>query len=274
MFDVGYKGRVGGFTWPCSRTAPPYDESEERAWQSAAQLRALLGSLKTAGYRVHVLGHSQGNVVVGEALRQWKELGNTDALVRTYVASQAAIPAHCYDPNAALIPGFAGSLSDDGTTNVYANYPLTGAPYMSAAAMSGVATRFRNFENPRDYALTGNSLDPLDFHPFWQANQRLKPDIGYTFENATGIFRSGTVLSFPGDRFRIFSYAAEGRSLALGSTVTGGVFTGGDLDLSLAPYSFGREHLFHSGQFRSSMAERYQYWRALMQAADLTPNGP
>ncbi len=277
LYWLGYKGRVGGFTWPCSDSALPYDQSEERAWQSAAQLRALLGSLKIAGLQVHVLGHSQGNVVVGEALRQWaaenhkKADGSPDPLVRTYVASQAAIQAHCYDPNAALIPGFTGSLSDDGTPNVYANYPLTGAPYMSVAAMSGAATRFRNFQNPDDYALTGNSAG-FPVHPGWQLNQRLKPDIGYTFENATGIFRSGAILAFPGDRFLIFSYAAEGRSLALGSTVTDGVFSGGDYSLR-NQLGYGLDHIWHSGQFRSSMAERYQYWRAFMQAADLTPNG-
>lgn len=277
LWHLGYKGRVGSFTWPCSDSALPYDQSEERAWQSAAQLRALLSSLKTAGYHVHVLGHSQGNVVVGEALRQRKEAGNTDALVRTYVASQAAIQAHCYDPDAALIPDFAGSFTDDGTPNVYANYTPTGAPYLSAAAMGGAAARFLNFENLRDYALTGNSLDLLNFHPGWQANQRLKPDLGYSYDSGGGFKASTSVglsipLGLPADRFRIFSYCAEGRSLALGSTPTGGVFANTNIDLSLAPFSYGQEHLFHSGQFRSSMAERYQYWRALMQAADLTPN--
>ncbi len=269
LWHLGYKGRVGSFSWPCSDSALPYDQSEERAWQSAAQLRALLSSLKTAGYRVHVLGHSQGNVVVGEALRQWKEAGNTDALVRTYVASQAAIQAHCYDASAALIPGFAGSLSDDGTPNVYANYPSTGAPYMSAAAMSGAATRFRNFENTDDYALTGNSAG-FPVHPGWQLNQRLKPDQGFGYNSVDGFFEStatgSSPLHLPADRFRIFSYGAEGRSFALGSTVTAGVFSGGDYSLR-NQLGYGLEHIWHSGQFRCSMAERYQYWIALLDAA-------
>jgi chitodextrinase len=272
LWHLGYKGRVGGFSWPCSDSALPYDRSEERAWQSAVQLNTLLSSLKTAGYRVHVLGHSQGNVVVGEALRQWKEAGSTVALVRTYVASQAAIQAHCYDASAALIPGFAGSLSDDGTPNVYASYLFTGAPYMSAAAMSSTATRFRNFENPDDYALTGNSAG-FPVHPGWQLNQRLKPDesLGYHYD---GTFSgpAGT-LEFPNERFQIFAYCAEGRSFALGSTAAEGVFSGGDYNLK-NQLGYGLEHIWHSGQFRCSMAERYQYWGALMQGADLTPNGP
>jgi hypothetical protein len=279
LWHLGYKGRVGGFSWPCSQSAPPYDASEEKAWQSATQLMTLLSGLKTAGYRVHVLGHSQGNVVVGEALQQWKTAGHTGALVQTYVASQAAIEAHCYDPNADLIPGFAGSSSDNNTPNVFVNYPPIGAPYLSASVMGSAATRFRNFENPRDYALTGNSLDPSAPHPGWQINQRLKPDIGYGWSPSLGFFKglgdsNSTIYTIPNDRFQIFSYCAEGRSLALGSTTAGGVFANGNTDLSLAPFSYGETHLFHSGQFRSSMAERHQYWSEFLRTIGVTPISP
>ncbi len=279
LYWLGYKGRVGGFTWPCSQSAPPYDASEERAWESATQLKTLLSGLKTAGYRVHVMAHSQGNVVAGEALRQWKEAGNTTPLVRTYIASQAAIQAHCYDIGAPLIPGFAGSLSDDGTPNDYVNYPPTGAPYMGAVAMSGAATNWLNFENPGDYALTGNSLDPLDFHPGWQVNQRLKPDAGtgMGYNAVDGFFISTPTgirsLVIPAERFKIFSYLAEGRSLALGSTTTGGVFAGNNTDLA-ATLSYGLHHRFHSGQFRSFMSERYEYWRRLLLGIGLQPFTP
>ncbi len=271
LWHLGYQGRVGGFTWPCAQSFLPYDQSEERAWQSAEQLKSLLSGLKTAGYRVHVLGHSQGNVVVGEALRQWKESGHNEALVQTYVASQAAIQAHCYDPDAPLIPGFAGSLTDDRTPNVYAGYQADEVSYMSAAIMAGSATRFRNFENPGDYALTGNSLDLPAPHPGWQINQRLKPDQGFGYGFTTGFvaLQSGVpvLLHLPEDRFPIFSYIAEGRSLALGSTPTGGVFADVNIDLSVAPLNYGREHRFHSGQFRSSMAGQYPYWIAFLDAS-------
>lgn len=285
LYWLGYKGRVGGFTWPCSQSALPYDASEERAWESAVQLKTLLSGLKTAGYRVHVMAHSQGNVVAGEALRQWaaenhkKADGSPDPLVRTYIASQAAIQAHCYDMTAPLIPGFAGSLSDDGTPNVYVNYPPTGAPYLGAAAMSGAATNWLNFENPGDYALTGNSLDPLDFHPGWQVNQRLKPDAGtgMGYNAVDGFFTSTSTgirsLVIPAERFKIFSYLAEGRSLALGSTTTGGVFAGNNTDLAVT-LSYGLHHRFHSGQFRSFMSERYEYWRRLMLGIGLQPFTP
>lgn len=277
LYWLGYKGRVGGFTWPCVQSAPPYDASEERAWQAAAQLKSLLNSLKATGYRVHVIGHSQGNVVVGEALRQWREAGNTMALVSTYIASQAAIQAHCYDSTAPLIPGFAGSLTDDGTPNVYVNYTPIGVPYLDTTVMNGASANWLNFQNPGDYALTGNSIDPLNLHLGWQLNQRLKPNEGFGYDSVLGFFDSRITplspLNIPQDRFTIFAYCAEGRSLALGSTNTDGVFGGNNIDLSIA-LGYGLEHRFHSAQFRASNAERYKYWQLVMQAINLTPLGP
>jgi len=132
----------GSFTWPCAQSGipvPPYDPSEEKAWQSAAQLMALLSSLKTAGYHVHVLAHSQGNVVAGEALRQWKD---------------AAIPMRSCEPTSlrklrskrtATIPMRHSFLDSTGPrliwhTQLYLTYPVTNDAYMSVAAMSGCPT--------------------------------------------------------------------------------------------------------------------------------------
>ena len=269
LYWLGFKGRVGGFTWPCSQSAPPFDESEEKSWQSATQLMNLLSSLKTAGYRVHVMAHSQGNVVTAEALRQWKAAGNTAALVSTYVASQAAIAAHCYASNVLLIPDFEDSLSDDHTPNVYLSYPATSAPYLATTAMQGAAGRYANFYNISDYALTGNSPT----HPGWEIDQRWKPNQGFTYNSVDGFLESTAngfrTLTIPNDRFRIFCYGAEARSKALGTMPTGGVFTSfTNLQSSL---SYGSEHIYHSGQFRSYYAARYQYWTALLTNLGLQP---
>jgi hypothetical protein len=269
LYWLGFKGRVGGFTWPCSQSAPPYDESEEKSWQSATQLMNLLSSLKAAGYRVHVLAHSQGNVVTGEALRQWKAAGNTSPLVSTYVASQAAIAAHCYASNVLLIPDFEDSSSDDHTPNVYLNYPPTSAPYLGVTAMQGAAGRYANFYNISDYALTGNSPT----HPGWEIDQRWKPNQGFTYNSVDGFLESTatgfTTLTIPNDRFRIFCYGAEARSKALGTMPTGGAFTSfTNLQSSL---SYGSEHIYHSAQFRSYYAARYQYWTTLLTNLGLQP---
>jgi len=74
-----------------------FDNSEFIAWQSAAGLRNKLKDLN-AEYPGHVymLAHSMGNIVAGEALQLAAQNGD-GRVVNTYVASQAALPAHDYD---------------------------------------------------------------------------------------------------------------------------------------------------------------------------------
>ena len=72
-------------------------------------------------------------------------------------------------------------------------------------------------------------------------------------------------LTLPNDRFQIFAYCAEARVKALGTQPTGGVFT--SFTNLQAQFNFGRDHLWHSGQFRSFYAARFQYWVALLDAA-------
>jgi hypothetical protein len=269
LAHLGYQGRVAGFTWPCTQSALTFDSSELRAWESGEKLMQLLASYKNAGYRVHLLAHSQGNVVTGEALRLWKASGNSAPLVSSYVASQAAVAAHTYDAAAELIPGFAGSITDSGTPNVYVNYPMTSRPYHSSTDMAGTAGRFVNFQNPVDWALTGNSFNPTDPRPGWHINQRLKPDLGFGWNSEIG-FYSGTsaesvptVLGFPSNRFEIFAFAAEARSKALGSTVTQGVFSNQNFNLQSA-MGYGNEHKWHSAQFRGGLSDRVVYWQQLL----------
>lgn len=272
LYWLGYKGRVGGFSWPCAQSFPPFDASEENAWNSAVELKAHLANLKAQGYRVHVIAHSQGNVVMGEALRQWaaeghkKADGSPDPLVRTYIASQAAVAASCYKENVPLMP-------DPGqeTPDVYGTYPPTSLPYFDVSAMSGAASRYVNFYNPVDYALT--SVGGLSLYS-WETDQRLKPTAPYLylvgFQKLTLL--GGKTLLFPDDRFEIFSYAAEAKSKALGVMPTGGVFT--SFTNLQSNQQYGPEHIYHSGQFRASMATRYRYWQGVMTAADLTPYNP
>lgn len=262
LWHLGYKGRVGGFTWPCAQSAPPFDDSEERGWASAVELKNHLQNLKARGYRVHVLAHSQGNVLVSEALRQWKEAGNSTPLVSSYIASQAAVAASAYNPSAPLMPNPGNETPD-----VYSNYPPTGRPYFAPTDMTGAASRYVNFLNPVDYALTSASGNFFS----WEKDQALKPNIGYGwnpfdgfYQGAAGI-RTGPIYTFPADRFTIFSYCAKAKSVAVGAVITGGVFTGSlNMENTL---SFGPEHIYHSAQFRSSLSKRYQYWMGVLDAA-------
>ncbi len=272
LWQLGYKGRVGGFSWPCGTSNFSYDPSEERAWQAGAELEKLMASLTNAGYRVRVLAHSMGNVVTGEALR---EAGSAQ-VAATYIASQAAIPLHVYDPAAPSIPGLKPV-----TPNVYATYwyngqstfapetwPSTNDSYLGKTYMTGAAKSYFNFYNPQDYALIGNSLFQL--HPGWLLDQRLKPDTflrGYDYDSTNHFTYNGTTIGFPDWTFQIFSYAAQARSRALGAGSSGGVFSG-QINLNAA-FGYKTQHLYHSAQFRSFEANRVGYWRAILQYCGL-----
>jgi hypothetical protein len=286
FYWLGSKGRVGGFSWPCVLSdGSKFDASEELAWQSGAQLHSLLVTLKQQGYRVHLLGHSMGNIVIGEALRL---AGPNSELVTTYIASQAAIAAHCYD---ASLPDRTDFTPN--TPNVYGRYWVSGESpsypetwdsqnpgYLAPAYTQGAARKFVNFYNPQDWALTGNGLNLLPSaddgsQVGWMTDQRLKPNIGYHYQGDRGFtdegFWGSTYLTVPNDRFTIFPYCAEARSIALGAGSAGGVFAASEVNLFDAPINYRNQHIYHSAQFRSFYAQRWQYWHTLLDACQLFP---
>ena len=288
LYWLGYKGRVGGFTWPC--TYGTYDQvffgrSELSAWNAGVRLKEHIESLKSRGYRVHVIAHSQGNVTVAEALRQ---AGPDSHLIKTYIASQAAVPGHFYDNTLAERTDFSPT-----TPNVYARYwtwvqdahlpekwGSLSPSYLATGYMQGAADNYVNFYNPQDWALMGNGFNIFANNgdqPVWMTFQRIKPLPGYDYVSWGG-FREAPTFSmnpkyyaFPDDRFVVFASCAEARSLALGARPTGGVFAGSEVNLNAAPYNFQNQHIYHSGQFRSFYAQRWQYWRQVMINCDLSP---
>ena len=282
LWHLGFKGKVGGFTWPCAQSALPFDESEEKAWQAGAQLKLLLAALKTAGYRVHVLAHSQGNVVMGEALRQ---AGPNSELISTYIASQAAIPAHCYDKTLPEVdfstdtPEIYGRYWNGGDQHLPETWPASSPSYLAPSRVQRGAGKFVNYYNQQDYALTGNGLSLLadgGSQPGWMTDQRMKPNLGYWYSNLVGFEEDPLMhiepkhFKVPDDRFTIFSFCAEARSLALGATSTGGVFAATpSVNLTDSSFSFRNQHIYHSAQFRSFYAVRWQYWKQVLQSCDV-----
>jgi pimeloyl-ACP methyl ester carboxylesterase len=127
----GYKGRFGLYRWPTKEAAtdwgavPPvsYNPSEFRAWRSAVGLRSLLTTKKSDGYKVYVIAHSMGNVVVGEALRQYGVTSPSSKLIERYIATQAAVPTQMYDQS---FTDPAAPWTPDGygpeTPNTHAHY--------------------------------------------------------------------------------------------------------------------------------------------------------
>ena len=75
-----------------------FNPSELNAYRSGNVLRDLLSDLNSnRPYRgnINVLAHSQGNIIVGEALRLWSEEHATP-LIKNYFALNAAISAGAY----------------------------------------------------------------------------------------------------------------------------------------------------------------------------------
>jgi hypothetical protein len=272
LYWQGYQGRFGEFRWPTFAGFPfnefsweafsprNYDNSESNAWASGMGLLNKLTDLN-AEYpgQVYLMAHSMGNVVAGEALR----LAETNRVVNTYIAMQAALPAHTYDINTPN-RNFSASTPDN-----YAYYWTNGAPsYFNGSAGAGA---YVNFFNTNDYALG-----------WWNTDQNSKPDNSITgypgyhysvsslhpngyyvqYGSSSNAFYN---LNFPGDTYPIFAYCDQSWSYALGAQANvNGKFAGNQVELDVLPYGFGAQHKFHSGQFRSDDAQRWQFWNSAL----------
>jgi alpha-tubulin suppressor-like RCC1 family protein len=312
LFWRGYKGRFGVFEWPTTHSFDPlknkfdplfdptnYDRGEWSAWRSAPALRNVLAEAnQTYPGQVYVFAHSMGNVVVGEALRLHSQ-HFSGQIVNTYVASQAALPAHCYDGAIAEDlplrsnlqwtydhPGIPGPGYNYGpaTPNIYRNW----LAFNRSAVGRGV-----NFRNLNDYALTPE---------VWQFNEITKPDwrdmpdqpwdYAYSGDpeqppSPIGFWKSrddgnedDTVVTLQlgdradvRDRYEIMSFDAEPRSRALGGSanVNGlsevdlqGVWPPDDSPGTLRRFGDYSAHKWHSAQFRSTNMRQKDYWEALL----------
>jgi hypothetical protein len=271
----GYKGRFGAFRWPTEYNFPAggkngfnlrnFDDSEFVAWNSAAGLSQLLASLNSQyPNNVYLFAHSHGNVVAGEALN----LLLTNRTVKTYVACQAAISAHAYDPTT---PNRSTRTSN--TPDSLAHYPTDIDPcyFNGVTSAAGKA----DFYNINDYALK-----------LWNLDQRLKPDNGLNYpgyfwsaaNNYYEIAGTGPIihLFFPDDRYKIFSYCVQSPCFALGAAPSVGPFTPVSMSVlwGADPYPDHNfdEHCWHSGEFLFSTVEQWIWWQNLMDSFHLQRN--
>jgi hypothetical protein len=263
LYWQGYQGRFGEFRWPTTQqgifnATSAFDDSENQAWSSAPGLLNLLTNLN-AEYpgNVYLTAHSHGNVVAGEALRLATQQG-LGQLVNTYVAMQGAVDSHAYDPTTPTRPvSFA-------TPDRYGQYYTNGAAsYFSGSASAGT---YVNFFNTNDYALT----------ILWQPDQNLKPDAGYGYSSTDdtwwqqGAF-TNIQMVFPQDAYTIFSYCDQAHGYALGAQLNvSGVFsTNNQVNLPNVwppdPLNNDyRAHIWHSAEFRSDYAQRWQFWNQVL----------
>ena len=140
-----------------------------------------------------------------------------------------------------------------------------------------------NHYNPDDWALADANwqrnqrlLKPADFYRY-AAYTDIEPYSAYRYRKTENLgLTFGKVLNCPADRYEIFSYAARSWGYATGATGnTGGVFTATNaMDVrNLIVYdAMPKTHKYHSGQFRSSIQKRWEYWKqALKQMNTQTP---
>ena len=304
LYWQGHRGHVGCFQWPTREVDLTkalgdepvfgYNESEFRAYQSGQVLARRLERLIGEGKKVHILAHSMGNVVVGQAL---KDMRTANGKIQNYIATQAAVSAHMYDntvPEMGLINKGPNTTSDlfghfyDGTP-VY-------EPYLRSAG-GKVEGGMYNYYNERDFALT-----------YWRINNWAKPwlpvvEVGTLWGSPIKTegysctrLHSGVELFDPGnetfhrqyrvilpvivpplifsfkvplrlekDTFEILAHCVKSRSDALGA-VPGNIngWVGEGVDLRDSKYNFNDTRYSHSKQFRSNVAEVWNYWTQVM----------
>ncbi len=188
LYWQGYTNHFGSLRWPTTygftgsgmdilTDSENYDNGEYTAWRSAEGLRLhLLNLNQRYPSKTYIVAHSMGNVVTGEALALNAEKYNGGRIVNIYIASQAAVPLHCYSETAASAYNLDFSYTptifrvqypyanwDSKTANVYPGWMSTNIASCGARI---------NFYNAHDYALSKD---------LWQFNQTVKPDQRLTF---------------------------------------------------------------------------------------------
>lgn len=198
-----------------------------------------------------------GNVVTGEALHQL-----TSSIVHTYIASQAAISAHCYDNS---ITNYWNGFN---TPNVYGHYTLGKSPDASYLASNpSKAGKLVQYFNAKDWALgwweTDNQMKPdlnYDYHEGDADVDSYAPGLGDRFYYDSVLPYDERTLTFPADRFEIFARCAESRSQALGRVSS---VSGFSRCQNLEDYGYDHQHYSHSRQFRSNIVDEWPYWAAV-----------
>ncbi len=274
----GYQGGMGLFDWPTLEWKLPvgfindlrnFSDSDYIAWQSSESLKSLLTNLKTEGKKLGVLAHSQGNVVVGEALRKY-----TGPNIDTYIASQAALPANAYT-NTGLQPApewFSIVEMPLQTPDLFGHFD-TGNEFSEPYLRGNISKvlNIYNYYNEYDWALTGLTG--------WEGSNAMKPHYNFHYNGSMDQYNEGVdefsqklfidpnlpdpYITIPlsiyeeTDLYRIFSYIAESRSRALGTqNINEANINSKNL---FDAFNFNDEHYSHSRQFRSDVIKESKY---------------
>ena len=295
--DYRYSSSIvyNNFAWP-NPTPQQRARVEEKA---QAVLTARAPHLPPRGMS-YLFAHSHGNVVAGEALRK-AALDGLGQLVNSYIACQAAVPVHCYDPSQPTPSDFFDTWRTVNSIPLYPTGPDTPNIYPNwlATASGAVSGGMGNFFNVNDYALS---------HLIWETDEAFKPDstagisppygysgspddnpaqqYGFTKNGVTGYTSSGRPitgnvplnLGTPAnlaDRYEILAFAAEPRCMALGRTPNAAGFNSQPLGLGIWTYDPypGHDystHPWHSGEFNFDTVMQLNWWGTLLNTFHIT----
>ena len=268
LWHKGYKGRFCTFRWPTLTDVDSYNNSEYRAWKYGPALKAYVNGLPS-DYTKNIAAHSMGNVVTCSALKSGLSITN-------YALMQAAIPAGCYNSDAA-INNYARFL------NAEANDPtpdLANPDKGYRGHLTAVSGNLINFYNINDFALVAGSLPALG-EVNWEKNQTdHKPNrfgnLYYDYDPAralaeryelwqAGAGPGGQVIKrYVTDHEEIMSFIARPRSKAAGGRADVGGKLGGQVNIGAgSDSSFGDQLTDHSGQFNRRSQEVQPFYDSL-----------
>ena len=263
LYWQGYNGRFVAFQWPTYTTSwllPPsaghYNKSEYQAFKSGEVLADYLDQIYqfSPGIAVHLCAHSQGNIVVGEALTL-----AAPGRATHYVLTEAAVPAHCYDvdPTGVLDFGeFTQKELEDPTPDTYRG------SFTSIETVLG--KKAVNFYNPLDPAFTvWFRLNQLNFKP---DRPTYYYDMGRAYYSPSMPDREVT------DPFELMSHVARPRSHAIAVTpgMVGVVEEGLNLHNN-ETLNFGSQIIDHSGQCNYDFIRTIPFYHELMRQFELGP---
>ena len=178
LWHQGFKGHFATFRWDTRKSDGPFDpgeynRSENRAYIYGTALKEWITNLSKK-YKVSLVGHSMGNIVCGEALRQGLQ-------VRNYLLMEAAIPMSCYVPDADRLARLEDQDRDHPTPDYHRNPTTNETTLGYRGYISNVAANLINFYNEVDWALATGRSEIVPGFPGvetnWEKNQiDYKPD--------------------------------------------------------------------------------------------------
>jgi predicted esterase len=272
LYWSGYHGKVAGFRWPCAYLPPDavvnpvdylkafnYNKGEFYAWKSASAFRVYLNYLRNrsdlTNYTINILGHSQGNIVASEAIRQGGAFDN-------YILTQAAVPAHCYDTSVPFLQKFLDAENDLPTP-----FYVTNGGYHGY--FTNLTGNLINFYNTNDYALAKGTY--FGFQANWEQDQISQKPENFDYLLAQTYYyhptNGNSVAYYPFSQYTVTdmqeakAMVARSRTRAIGaqSGVGGVINTGGSVDL-VGAFGFGQTREEHSAQFQRNIQTVWGYY--------------